>query len=64
MNTILSKTKKAFGLLEFSALEEIFDEKLFGLDEEGTEEKLDELREIWYGMTEDERKEYLEKYKL
>jgi hypothetical protein len=49
------RTKNAFGLLSFEQLSEIFNVELFGLNERETEKMLEELRDEWNNMSENER---------
>ncbi len=56
------KSKQAFGLLTFQNLEDIFNVRLFGLDEQETEQTLDELRQEWYAMSESDRIRILNEY--
>lgn len=58
----ISKTEKAFGALNFDQLEKIFRVRLYGLDEESTEDMLDELRDEWKEKSEEEREEILDEY--
>jgi len=49
------RTKNAFGLLSFEQLSEIFNVELFGLNERETEKMLEELRDEWNDMSENDR---------
>jgi hypothetical protein len=55
-------SKNAFGLLDFDTLERIFNVQLFGLNEEDTQNKLDELRIEWNSLNEQDRQYYLSAY--
>lgn len=57
-------SKKSFGQLDFDQLEDIFNVQLFGIEEDETEKLLDELREEWLEMTEEQRGEILDKYDI
>ena len=49
------RTKNAFGLFSFEQLSEIFNVELFGLNERETEKMLEELKDEWNDMSENER---------
>lgn len=57
-------SKKSFGQLDFDQLEDIFNVQLFGIEEDETEKLLDELKEEWLEMTEEQRGEILDKYDI
>ena len=59
-----NRTKNAFGSLSFEQLSEIFNVELFGLNERETEKMLEELRDEWNLMSENERIGFLNANKI
>jgi hypothetical protein len=55
-------TISAFGRMDFEKLENIFNVQLFGLNEQETENELDNLRQEWLKYSREERQEIIDNY--